>query len=102
MRFLDGFGLAAVFGLEGATQDLYLGAVGLAAAASLGAWCELALLRRALWRRLPGLRLPVGPRAALFGEARARFGLGLRDRADLELGSEAGGVSGLAGLRVSF
>lgn len=60
MRFLDGFGVAAVFGLEGTHQDLYLGAVGLAAAASLGAWCELALLRRGLRQRLPGLRLPIG------------------------------------------
>ncbi len=59
MRFLDRYPVAATFGLGAATQDLYLGAVGLALAGSFGAWCELALLRRALRRRLPELRLPV-------------------------------------------
>lgn len=59
MLFLDRFAVATVFGLEGATQNLYLGAVGLATAASLGAWSELLLLRWSLQRRLPELRLPV-------------------------------------------
>ncbi len=69
MLLLDRFAVAATFGLEGATQDLYLGAVGLAVAGSLGAWCELALLRRALSRRLPELRLPAGSIARWFGLA---------------------------------
>ncbi len=59
MRFLDRFPVAGTFGLEGATQDLYLGAVGLALASSAGAWCELALLRHGLRRRLPELVLPA-------------------------------------------
>ncbi len=69
MHFLDRFSVAGTFGLEGATQDLYLGAVGLAAAGSLGAWCELALLRRALGRRLPEARLPVSFIAGRLGLA---------------------------------
>ncbi len=59
MRFLDRFSVSETFALEGASQDLYLGAVGLALAGSFGAWCELALLRHALRRRLPELRLPA-------------------------------------------
>ncbi len=69
MRFLDRFKVAPLFGLEGASQDLYLGAVGLAVAASLGAWCELVLLRRALLRALPELRLPAGYIAGQLGLA---------------------------------
>ena len=59
MLVLDRFSVAGTFGVADAGQDLYLGAVGLATAASAGAWCELVLLRRALGRRLPALRLPV-------------------------------------------
>ncbi len=69
MRFLDRFSVAGTLGLEGTTQDLYLGAVGLAAAGSAGAWCELALLRRALGRRLPEVRLPVAFIAGRLGLA---------------------------------
>ncbi len=58
MSILDRYTVTQAFGLESATQNLYLGAVGLAIAAALGSWCELALLRRALSRRLPELRLP--------------------------------------------
>ncbi len=59
MLWLDRYSVAGTFGLEGAAQDLYLGAVGLALAGSFGAWCELALLRHALRRRLPEVRLPA-------------------------------------------
>ncbi len=69
MFLLDRFAVAEVFGLEGATQDLYLGAVGLATAGSLGAWSELVLLRRALRRRLPELRLPIAWVVKRFGLA---------------------------------
>ncbi len=69
MRLLDRFSVAGTFRLEGTTQDLYLGAVGLAAAGSLGAWCELVLLRRALRRHLPEVRLPVGYIAGRLGLA---------------------------------
>ena len=58
MLFLDRFSVAATFDLAGPTKGLYLGAVGLALASSLAAWCELGLLLRALRRRLPGARLP--------------------------------------------
>ncbi len=59
MLFLDRYAVAESVGLEGPSNTLYLGAVGLGLAASLGAWCELALLRRALARRLVEVRLPV-------------------------------------------
>lgn len=59
MLWLDRFAVAAVFDLEGPVKDLHLGAVGLGLAASAGAWCELALLRRALRRRLSEVRLPA-------------------------------------------
>ncbi len=59
MFALDDFPVREVFGLSGSTQDLRLGAVGLGLAASVGAWCEFALLRRALRRPLPALRLPL-------------------------------------------
>ena len=59
MIWLDRFAVAAVFGLQEGGKNLHLGAVGLGLAASVGAWCELALLRRALGRRLAELRLPA-------------------------------------------
>lgn len=59
MFWLDRFAVATVFGLEGGGKNLHLGAVGLGLAASAGAWCELALLRRALRRRLAEVRLPA-------------------------------------------
>ena len=59
MFYLDRFPVAGTLGLDGATKGLHLGAVGLALASSLGAWCELALLRWRLGRRLPELELPV-------------------------------------------
>ena len=71
MIFLDRFAVTPTFRLNGTGQDLYLGAVGLALASSLGAWCELALLRRALSRRLPELKLPVAYIAGRLGLAAA-------------------------------
>lgn len=53
---------------------LRLGAVGLTVASSVGAWLELALLRRALGRTAPALRrLPIGgpQRATVVGAAAA-------------------------------
>ncbi len=69
MLVLDRFSVAGTFAIAAAGPDLYLGAVGLAVAGSAGAWCELALLRRALVRRLPELRLPVRYIAGRFGVA---------------------------------
>lgn len=43
---------------DGATQILYLGALGLGLGSSLGAWVELLLLGWALRRRVPEFRLP--------------------------------------------
>ena len=59
MWYLDRFSVAGTFTLTDSDATLYLGAVGLATAASFGAWCELGLLVRALRRKLPGLSLPV-------------------------------------------
>jgi len=62
MFWFDRFPVAATLGIElepGAAGKLHFGALGLSLASSLGAWCELALLRRRLAARLPELRLPV-------------------------------------------
>lgn len=60
MWWLDRYSVAAAFGLESAAgSGLYLGAVGLALASSIGAWFELFRLRRHLIAKIPGLRLPV-------------------------------------------
>ena len=51
-------GVALMFPLDRHTVgDLGLGAAGLAAGASVGAWLEVSLLKRSLARRLPGLSL---------------------------------------------
>ncbi len=55
MLSLDRFALDDLPGLAGAGGGLRLGAVGLAAAAGVASWLELALLWRALGRRLPAL-----------------------------------------------
>ena len=60
MRWLDRYGVAEVFALEGGEKELYLGAVGLGLAASFGAWCELFLLRSALRRQVSVLSFPAG------------------------------------------
>ena len=64
MFWFDRFALADLVGPQppAGAHPLFLGAAGLAAASGLGAWTELALLRRALRRRLPGFGYP---RAAL-------------------------------------
>jgi putative peptidoglycan lipid II flippase len=50
---------------------LRLGAVGLASGSAVGAWLELALLRRALRRHAPAFHLPVGRAARMAGLAAA-------------------------------
>ncbi|MEM9558198.1 MAG: murein biosynthesis integral membrane protein MurJ [Acidobacteriota bacterium] len=60
MRPLDRLGVGALTGAEALGSPLFFGAVGLALASSVAAWCELGLLTVALRRRLPTLRLPVG------------------------------------------
>ncbi len=59
MFLFDRLPVAGTLGLDGDSKGLHFGAVGLSLASSLGAWCELALLRWRLGRRLPELRLPV-------------------------------------------
>lgn len=70
MLWLDRFPVARVSGREGDT-GLFLGAVGLSLASAVGAWLELALLRRALGRRLAGWRLPLREVAGMMGLAAA-------------------------------
>jgi len=60
MLWLDRFSVARIFGVEDASKGLHLGALGLSLAAATAAWAELVLLRRALGRRVPELKLPVG------------------------------------------
>ncbi|MEM7582352.1 MAG: lipid II flippase MurJ, partial [Acidobacteriota bacterium] len=59
MLLLDRYPVRAVFGSAASAHELFLGAVGLGLAASVGAWCELMLMLRALRKQVPGLRLPV-------------------------------------------
>lgn len=69
MIWLDRYAVAETFSMRAVDKELYLGAVGLGLAASFGAWCELALLSRALRRRVSGLRFPTGRVAGHFGRA---------------------------------
>ncbi len=69
MTWLDRYPVAAVFGDTGSGAALYLGAVGLAVAQSVGSWTELALLRRKLRAKVPGLELPVAAIARLLALA---------------------------------
>jgi len=55
MFWLDRFPVAAG---EAAGHRLFLGALGLAVGSAVGAWIELAALRRALAARLPGFAAP--------------------------------------------
>jgi len=60
--WLDRYPVAGTLGGAapgGDGDELYFGAVGLAVAASIGAWFELVLLLRRLRERVPDLRLPV-------------------------------------------
>lgn len=58
MLVFDQMAVAELFGLPDEGKGLHLGAVGLSLATSTGAWCELALLYRALRRRGPALHIP--------------------------------------------
>lgn len=70
MLWLDRYSVPSAFGLRGAPgKELYLGAVGLALASSIGAWTELALLRRRLVAEVPALALPVRAVGKLLGLA---------------------------------
>jgi putative peptidoglycan lipid II flippase len=68
MAWLDRYPVA---GTSGDGDGLYFGAAGLAAAASVGAWFELALLRRRLRERIADLRLPARRLARLAALAAA-------------------------------
>jgi putative peptidoglycan lipid II flippase len=64
MLRLDRIPVATIAGADASgSKALRLGGVGLALAAGISAWVELGLLRRALRRPLPGLRLPLAPLA---------------------------------------
>lgn len=58
MFALDAVPLARVAPVPDSGAPLYLGAVGLSLGASVGAWLELGLLRRALRQSLPEMTLP--------------------------------------------
>jgi peptidoglycan biosynthesis protein MviN/MurJ (putative lipid II flippase) len=64
MLMLDRVAVPGALG-GGGTDGPYLGAAGLGVASALGAWAELALLRRALRRGVPELALPAGPTARM-------------------------------------
>ncbi|MEZ5333568.1 MAG: murein biosynthesis integral membrane protein MurJ [Thermoanaerobaculia bacterium] len=70
MVWLDGFRVGALLGLAG-DQPLYLGGLGLALGAAVGAWFELARMRRALRREWPEIALPARALAAMAGLAAA-------------------------------
>ncbi len=71
MHWFDRYSVTETFSLVGGEKVLYLGAVGLGLAASLGAWCELALLRSALRHRVSVLRFPTARILGHFGRAAA-------------------------------
>ncbi len=58
MLLLDGVAVGAVAGASLETRTLYLGSLGLAAGATVGAWVELWRLQRSLGVLLPAFRLP--------------------------------------------
>ena len=58
MLVLDGVAVGAVAGSGAGARTLYLGSVGLAAGATVGAWVELWRLHRSLGSLLPAFRLP--------------------------------------------
>jgi putative peptidoglycan lipid II flippase len=98
---------AVAGGISAPGESLFLGAVGLAAAAALASWLELFLLRAALRRHLPELELPVAaaggmllraggamvPAAAL---AALAGGLGLVPRAVVAVALYVGGYLALS------
>jgi putative peptidoglycan lipid II flippase len=68
MFWLDRFPLETV-AASGAGAGLFLGAVGLGAAAGLSSWLELGLLSRALRRSLTPFRLPIPEAGAMIWRA---------------------------------
>jgi len=69
MFWLDRFSVPELVGIPATGRPLRMGAVGLAVGASVGAWVELAALRRSLGRKLPGFRLPWGRILTMLGVA---------------------------------
>ncbi|MGH9379296.1 MAG: murein biosynthesis integral membrane protein MurJ [Thermoanaerobaculia bacterium] len=59
MFWLDRHAVGELAGLPAGARPLFLGALGLALASGVTSWLELALLRRGLEERVPGLRLPL-------------------------------------------
>lgn len=58
MFFLDRFSVSGVIGFTPETRLLYMGSVGLALGATIGAWVELWRLKRSLSSMIPVLHLP--------------------------------------------
>jgi putative peptidoglycan lipid II flippase len=69
MFWLDQFAVSELVGIAPIGRPLYMGAVGLAVGASLGAWVELWRLNASLKRKLDGFALPWGRLAQMFGMA---------------------------------
>jgi putative peptidoglycan lipid II flippase len=66
MVWLDRFQVGELPGVAGSGRaPLYLGGLGLAGAAAVGAWYELARMRRALRLEWPAARLPAAPLVAM-------------------------------------
>src|SRR5690625_7736879 len=59
MFWLNHFSVSGTLGIPAGDNLLYLGAVGLAAGASVGAWAELWWLMRSLKQRLTDFTLPL-------------------------------------------
>jgi putative peptidoglycan lipid II flippase len=77
MFLLDRRLLVELPGLGGLGGDLRLGSLGLALAASVGAWVEWGLLSRALARRLAHFRVPARERLRLVAASSAGAAAGL-------------------------
>lgn len=69
MLWLDRFSVSGTVGAATGDTILRLGAVGLAVAASVGAWVELGSLMRSLQRRLTDFTLPKAAIARMLGVA---------------------------------
>jgi putative peptidoglycan lipid II flippase len=69
MFYLDQFAVADLVGIAPIGRPLQMGAVGLAAGASVGAWIELWRLNRSLRRKVDGFSLPWGRLGKIFGVA---------------------------------
>src|SRR5690606_2178125 len=71
MFWLDHLAVADAFGFARGETPLFLGGVGLALGATVGAWLELWRLQRALRRRVPAFGLPAGAALRMAGLALA-------------------------------